>query len=294
MRKAYSLLITILCLAFSTQAQDDLLELLEEEEQEEFVTASFKSSRVINGHSLENVATGVMDMRISHRFNEISDGFYDLFGLDGATIRLGLDYGINDRLMVGMGRSTYKKTYDGFLKYKLLRQKVNGTAVSVLYVTGIGINSLRWANPERTNYFTSRLSFFHQLVIGRKFSNATTLQLMPTLVHRNITPGPDMANDVFAMGIAGRQKITNRVALTGEYFYLLPGQIEETWKNSLSVGLDIETGGHVFQLHFTNSRPMFETGFITETNSSWMDGQIFFGFNITRVFTIRKPEEFRE
>jgi hypothetical protein len=277
---------------------DDLLSLVDGEDKNttNFARASFKTTRVINSHSLENVAAGVLDFKISHRFGVLNNGFYDIFGLDNATIRFGLDYGITPRLMVGLGRSTFEKTYDGFIKYKLLRQSKGkrNMPITASLVAGMSINTLKWANPDRDNYFSSRLSYYYQLIIGRKFGEGFSMQIMPTLVHRNLVETRAEKNDVISIGIAARQKLSKRIAVNAEYFYVLPNQIAESYRNSLSVGFDIETGGHVFQLHFTNSTPMTEKGFITETSNNWLDGDIHFGFNISRVFTIAQPKNREE
>lgn len=271
--------------------EEDLLSLLGEEEPTiDYATASFKTSRVINAHSLENTARGVLDFKISHRFGVVNNGVYDLFGLDAATMRFGFDYGITDRLMVGWGRSTVEKAYDGFVKYKILRQSTGqrNMPISLAWLSTTSVNTLRWQNPDRDNFFSSRLSYTHQLIVGRKFSDSFTLQLMPTVVHRNLVATAAEAHDVFAMGVAFRQKLTRRVALNAEYFYVFPDQLANGFRNSLSLGLDIETGGHVFQLHFTNSTAMTEKGFITETSNNWLDGGIHFGFNVSRVFTLKR------
>jgi len=274
-------------------AQDDLLSLLGDEETTDYTTASFKTNRVINLHSLENTAGGVLDFKISHRFGTLNGGFYELFGLDNASIRLGLDYGVTDNLTVGVGRSSFQKAYDGFVKYKFLRQstgKKNMPVTAALLLTS-AIQTLKWPIPERDNHFSSRLYYTTQLIVGRKFSESLTLQLSPTMVHRNLVKTNAEKNDVFALGAAGRIKLSKRIALNAEYIYLLPNQVADGVKNSLSVGFDIETGGHVFQLHFTNSTSMIEKGFITETSNSWTDGGIHFGFNVSRVFTVRNPRK---
>ncbi len=271
-------------------AQDDLLGLLGEEETTDYTTASFKTNRVINLHSLENTAGGVLDFKISHRFGTLNGGFYELFGLDNASIRLGLDYGVTDRLTVGVGRSSFQKAYDGFVKYKFLRQstgKRNMPITAALLLTS-AIQTLKWENPDRDNHFSSRLYYTTQLIIGRKFSESFTLQLSPTMVHRNLVKTNAEKNDVYALGAAGRIKLSKRIALNAEYIYLLPNQVADGINNSLSAGFDIETGGHVFQLHFTNSTSMIEKGFITETTNSWSNGGIHFGFNVSRVFTVKR------
>lgn len=274
-------------------AQEDLSSLLEsmEEKTTEYATAGFKTTRVINSHSIENVGAGVMDMKISHRFGYLNTGIYDLFGLDYASIRIGLDYGITKQLMVGFGRSSFEKTYDGFVKYKFLRQSsgLRNMPISAAWVSTMAIKTLKPSDPERENYFTSNLYYSHQLIIGRKFSESFTLQLMPSMVHRNLVETTADENDIFAIGIAARQKITRRVAVNAEYFYQL-NQTDTDITNSLSIGFDLETGGHVFQLHFTNSTSMIEKGFIPETTGNWLDGDIHFGFNVSRVFTIVNKE----
>lgn len=281
-----------ICLAAmsATAQDDDLLSLLGEEETTTYTTASFKTNRVINFHSLESTAAGVFDMKISHRFGMLNQGAYDLFGLDNATIRIGGDYGITNWLTVGAGRSSFQKTYDGFIKVKLLRQSSgqrNMPITLALLSTG-AIQTMRWADPDRANFFSSRLYYAHQMIVGRKFSDKLTLQISPTVVHRNLVKTTAEANDVWGIGAAGRLRLNRRIAINGEYMYVLPNQLASEYYNSLSIGFDIETGGHVFQLHFTNSTSMIEKGFIAETTGNWLDGDIHFGFNVSRVFTVKK------
>ncbi|MEO5572329.1 MAG: DUF5777 family beta-barrel protein [Bacteroidia bacterium] len=289
MKKLTTLVILIACM-FTAKAQDDLLSLISDSTpQKEYITNGFKSTRVINGQSIELLGAGVLDFRISHRFGRLNGGSYQLYGLDQATIRLGLDYGISKRLMVGIGRSSSKKEVDGFLKYRLLWQSTGPRSVpfSLILVSGITVNGLKFEDETRTNYFSSRLAFVNQLIIGRKFSERLTLQLSPTLIHRNIVTETVNRHDVVALGTQGRIKLSKRIAFMLEYFYVFPGSMQDIdYTNSLSIGFDIETGGHVFQLHFTNALGMNERAFITETDGSWGKGDIQFGFNISRVFTI--------
>ena len=299
MKKLYFLFFFLAPLFLNAQ-DDDLLSLLGDDETPNYATASFKTNRVINGHSIENTAPGVLDFKISHRFTQLRQGLYDIFGLDGASIRFGFDYGITDRLMVGVGRSSKEKIIDGFAKYKILRQSSGSRnmPVTLTYLIDSQIKTVKFSDAERDNKFTSRMYFTHQLLVGRKFNDGFTLQLMPTLVHRNLTTTPGDKNDVYAIGIAGRAKLTKRVAFNAEYYYVPDGQLATPFANSLSVGFDIETGGHVFQLHLTNSPDMTYKGFITETQEEWFfkgsDGRMLsglrFGFNISRVFTIVKPK----
>jgi hypothetical protein len=293
MRRIIPLLFYLL-ISVSIFAQDDLMDLLNENTKPEinYATATFKSTRVMNGHSIERMPPGQLDVRISHRFGRVNSGAYEFFGLDQSSIRLGLEYGIFNWLMVGLGRSSYEKTFDGFAKFTILRQSSGARVmpVSVSLFSSIAITSVKWSDTSRTNYFSSRLSYVHQILIARKISQSFSLQLTPTFVHRNMVATEIDPNDLFAFGAGGRMKLTKRISLNAEYFYLVnPRQyMSQQVYNPLSAGVDIETGGHVFQLFFTNSLAMIEKGFIGETTGSWLKGDIHFGFNISRVFTLKK------
>ncbi|MEY3059607.1 MAG: hypothetical protein RL000_959 [Bacteroidota bacterium] len=285
-------MLAIAALPFSSFAQIDLFA-EKEEPITDIVTATFKTTRVVNGHSIENVGAGILDFRILHRFGQFSDGAYNLFGLDQASIRLGLDYGITKNWMVGIGRSTFEKQYDAFTKLRLLSQTTGGRnfPISVSYAGTMIYKSVKNTNTAYVPYESDRLSFGHQLIIARKFGDYFSLQLTPTYFHYNVVPTKDLPNDFKSLGIASRIRLSKRLNLTGEYYYRfdkIPG-----YQNSLSVGFDIETGGHVFQLHMTNSTGMTERTFINETTGEWGKGNIRFGFNVSRVFTVRKPKEFR-
>lgn len=295
----FGCLLTLVLITFSTlqlKAQTDLMDLFgDEPETVLYETATFKTTRLVLGQSVENPAPGVLMFLIQHHFGRINSGAYEFWGMDQANIRIGLEYGINEWLTVGVGRSSYKKTFDGFVKGKILRQSTGAKnmPLTVSYFGSTSLNSLKWQEPERENYFSSRLAFTHQLLIARKFSPGFSFQITPTIVHRNLVPTEEDSNDIFAVGFGGRAKLTNRVSLNAEYWYVLPDQIvTEPHDNALSIGFDIETGGHVFQLFFTNADPIFESGFITETRGKWDKGDIYFGFNISRVFTIVKPKGF--
>lgn len=287
----YLLAITLLWSTVNLTGQEsDLLSLLGEEEAvTTYATAAFKTTRVINLHSIENVAAGVLDFKISHRFGFVNGGIQELFGLDQATIRFGLDYGLTDRLMVGWGRSSFEKTYDGFLKYKILRQSSGkrNMPITLSVFTSAAVKTVPFQDPEKINPAAGRWYYTSQMIIGRKFSDNFSLQLSPTYVHRNLVATVDEAHGVIALPIASRIKLNKRVAINAEYVYVPEGQLAADFRNSLSIGFDIETGGHVFQLHFTNSTSMIEKGYITETVGNWLDGDIHFGFNVSRVFTLR-------
>ncbi len=260
----------------------------------EYAKYSFKTDRIINLHSLEITSAGTMEVKISHRFGVIDNGVYDLFGLDNAQQRIGLDFGLTDKISVGINRNSEQKAFDAFVTYKFLRQSTGAREmpVTAIFLSSIAVQTLKNFDPTRVDYFSSRLFYTNQVIIGRKFNNTFSLELAPTLVHRNLVLTAAEKNDVFAMGIGGRIRLNKRLTLNAEYVYVLPNQIDPQYKNSLSVGLDIETGGHVFQLHFTNSPSMSEYAFITQTPNNWGPQAVRFGFNVSRAFTLwgKKPE----
>jgi hypothetical protein len=288
----FSLLLVSLLTASTLFAQDeDLLKLVKQDKpKKEYVENAFKSSRVINGHSMEMIAKGNLDFRILHRFGLVSSGAKNFFGLDQASMRIGFDYGVATNLTLGVGRSTLNKEFDGFIKWRILRQATGEKAfpVSVIFVNGITVNTLPWADPTRDNKFSSRLGYYHELIIGRKFSNMFSMQLAPVMVHRNLVPLANDENDAFALGIGARLKVSRRVAFVGDYHAILSGLDKNIYHSPLSLGVDIETGGHVFQLHFSNAAGMNEKAFITGTTDKW--GDVRFGFNLSRMFVIKKPK----
>ncbi len=297
--KFFSLLFIGIFLVTRLSAQDeDLLKLLgKEKPKKQLIKYAFKSPRIINGHSIEFLNPGTMDFRIMHNFGPLSSGVQNLYGLDVATMRMSFDFGLAKSLMIGVGRSTYKKELDGFIKYAPIRQSTGpwSSPITVALVAGMTLNTLPWADTSIKNYFSSRLAFYYQVLIGRKFSEGFTLQISPTMVHRNLVQYATDSNDVYALGIGGRLKLSNRVAFTWDYFYLmniLNGKVPTGVTNPLSVGFDIETGGHIFQLHFSNTAGMNERAFLTETTNSWSKFQVSFGFNLSRVFQLKHKKSF--
>jgi len=288
------LMLSALFLFQALHAQQDTTDLLsllgEEEPTTDYTIATFKSTRVINMQSVENVAPGHLDFRISHRFGTINSGASDLWGLDQAYMRLGFEYGVNEHMMVGLGRSNVNKEIDGFIKYKIIRQSSGSknVPVTISWFSSAVVRTTPFVDPNRKNYISSRLYYCHQLLVARKVNDELSLQIAPTLVHRNLVADSTFKNDVYALGMGGRYKITKRSSFNFEWVAVPGDQLEPIYKNSLSLGFDIETGGHVFQLHFTNSKPMNEKGFITETTGEWAEGDIQFGFNVSRIFSVAK------
>jgi len=269
---------------------DSLMASLETKNAKEFVSGAFKSSRVINGHSIEMIGKNVLDVRILHRFGLINTGFNNLYGLDQATMRLGFDYGISKNFTIGIGRSTYKKEWDGLLKFRIIQQSTgtHSFPFSVVWVSGMTTSTIEYPDTEAKHDLENRIGYYHEIIIGRKFNSWFSLQVSPVYVHQNYVDSLSH-NDTWALGIGGRIKLSRRIAFVADYHPILSGRQPGT-TDPLSIGIDIETGGHVFQLHFSNSQGMNERAFITETTNSWGKGEVRFGFNLSRVFSLGKKK----
>ena len=290
MNKRILHLIAALSITISCMAQDstDLSEIISTTTvKKEFVKSAFKSTRVINGHSMEFLAPATMDVRILHRFGTLDNGMKNFFGLDEASMRLGFDFGLQRNLMIGVGRSTLNKELDGYIKYAPISQSTGprSSPITLALAVGMTANTLEWPDSSKAGDFKNRLAYYYQAIIGRKFSNAITLQVTPTWVHTNFTQ-EETPTDQYAVGLGGRIKFSKRMAFTVDYFYRINGRDNDNY-DPLSIGVDIETGGHVFQLHFSNATGMNERAFINETTGSWGKGEVRFGFNLSRIFQLK-------
>ena len=293
MRKYFLSFVFLLSLAIAVTAQDSTLtKMLDDSLQatgtSSIITGTFKATQIINTPTIESPGKKGLQFLIMHRFGRINEGGYALFGLDNATIRFGLDYGINDRFSIGVGRSSFDKTYDASFKWKVLRQTQNKMPVSVSLYELFTRTTLRDSTKP---YYTGkyRNAYESALLIARKFSSKLSLQLTPVWIHYNLVPTPEDNNDVFGLGFGGRMKISKRVSINAEYNLLPDDQIVSMdIFNSLSFGIDIETGGHVFQLIFSNSEGMVGPSYFGKTTGNWADGDIYFGFNISRAFNFKK------
>lgn len=272
----------------SAQDLDSILAELAPDTGPAYTLHTFKSTRVILGQSVEAPVDGDLTFIISHRFGNIQGGFYDFFGLDQAYNRLGLEYGYKGVAGLSVGRNSFEKTYDGSLKIRLLRQQtgVKNIPVSLTLYSGFFLNTIRWTEPDRDNLFSSRLSYVNQLIVARKFSKKLSLQITPSHIHRNLVEADIDQNDVFAVGLGGKFQFVKKISINAEYFWLAPGQTANVYNSSFSLGFDFETGGHVFQIHATNSKGTTEKDFIAGTSGKWLEGDIFLGFNIYRVFPL--------
>lgn len=284
-------IISILTLCTSMSYAQGLKDLIGGDDEPRHVTSTFKSTRIVTGQSVRTLSKGNLDFRMSHRFGSVENGLYDVFGLDQATARFAFDYGVTDDLMIGVGRTSINKIYDGFIKYKILKQTVGkGMPITLAWNSLI---ELKTQKQSQENYpYSGRIAYAHQLMIARKISKHLSVQLTPSIVHFNLIEDRDGKNTRFALGTGFRYKLSNRVSFNAEYYLRLNEddldlvESSKQYKNALSIGFDIETGGHVFQLHLSNSRNMTDASYIDRTTGDIGDGGIYFGFNFTRTFKL--------
>lgn len=269
------------------------------EEQEEPAT-SFSSTRVINGHSVETLSKGTYEFRIEHRFGDmagINGGVQNMFGFDNLSdMRIALEYGLTDNFMVGFGRSRgtgapYRSLVDGFLKYKVISQDENKSPISITAVSGMSFTYMNASADEGliTHFpkVVHRLNYFTQINVAHHFGDRGALQLMPTLIHRNYVAIDDQ-NDLFALGFAGRLRLSSRFALVAEYYQCFnnPQYRQSGFTNSGALALEWFTFGHNFTINLTNSGGIGETQFIPYSTEQWQKGQFRLGFTVGRKFVI--------
>ena len=296
-------------------AQDDLLKELEAETppQNEKVTATFKANRVVNAHSCETVKKKTLDFRITHRFSNIMEqtngtgGPHQLYGFDNASdIRFSFDYGVTDKFQLGIGRSKQFENIDGTIKFKILEQTENSsTPLTLVWYSNAAFTPVResqlYADAdsawiESNKKAVHRVAYTHQLIIARKFCSHFSFEILPTfnyrnLVHSYVNPLNNAVEDnlLYGVGIAGRIKVTQRFSIVGDYFYMVSafrkGNALMPYYAPLGLGVEFETGGHVFTINFTNSSSIIENSFLPYTNESWSTGAFKTGFTISRVFS---------
>jgi hypothetical protein len=280
------------------QAQESLLDDLTELEElekpkvdlspkKERVLGVFFGNRVINGQSTETLPKNTMEFIIGHRFGRINGGFYEFWGLDAASIRIGFEYSATNWLAVSVGRSSFLKTWDGYVKARFLSQKENGMPISAAIFLAAAMDGRKnlYAD-DRPTFFSQRMSYTSQLLISSKVTKWLSLQLMPTLTHYNLVETREDNNTVFLIGAAGRVKISHNFGLTAEYYPMINNNENNGYRNAVAVGFDFSTGGHVFQIQLTNAQAMFDSGFMRQTTGNFWDGDIHIGFNITRNFAL--------
>lgn len=269
----------------NARTTDDLFDRLGDwDDTEALAIKTFRSTRIVNMQSVENPYHGELIFTIGHRFGNIRSGFYEMFGLDIANIRLGLDYGINSWLAAGIGRSSFQKTWDGYLKARIITQDGElQSPVSLSYYLSASHATLRGIYPADYDNFLDRTSFIHQLMVSSKFSELFSIQISPIWLRSSFLTETGGSVSHLSLGTAARIRLTPMTHLNLEYIpSVVDGGIERT--NPVSAGFDIETGGHVFQLFFSNTQGIADKAWLTNTSGKWEKGDIFFGFTITRVF----------
>ncbi|MDI9311811.1 MAG: DUF5777 family beta-barrel protein [Limnohabitans sp.] len=264
-------------------AQDDLLNGLEDSNNQA-VESAFKSLKIVNLESTKLASKKDLYFIVSHRFGYLNDGFENFFGLDNATTQIKMVYGVANDLTVHLARSTFGKTYDLGAKYRIVNQKNNGFPVTIVGYNSLAINSALNKDNFPLLEFKHRLAYNTQLLVSRKFNEKLTLELAPTFFYENLVVIPEQNNAQYAIGAGGRYKLSKRFSLNMDYVAHLNRAKESVFKNPLSVGVDLDTGGHIFQMFFTNSSAMHDAGYLGRTSGDWGKGEISFGFNLVRVF----------
>ncbi len=266
-------------------AQEDLLDEIDTDSvSHSYTSAAFKGLKIVNFESTKLVAKKEFTLVVAHRFGSVKNGFDTFFGLDDAVTRLNFIYGISDGFNIGVSRSSYQKIYEGSLKYRLLRQEDNGFPFTLVGFNSILINTALDEDNLPKLEFKHRLGYTVQMLISRKMSEKLSLEFAPTFFHDNYVMINDQDNSQFALGFGGRYKLGKRWSLNADYGWHLNRASDSPFRNPLSIGIDLETGGHVFQMHFTNAQPMNTNTFLGQSTGDWSEGDIYFGFNLSRVF----------
>jgi hypothetical protein len=264
-------------------AQEDLLKDVDSASSEKSkVEAAFKGLKIVNIESTKLAAKGDLYFIVAHRFGSVKDGFEGAYGLDNAVTQLKFVYGLTDWLTVGAARSELAYDFSG--KYLIKSQETNGFPVAIAGFTSLSFNNVLKENLYPNMKFEDRLIYVAQLLVSRKFNSNLSLELAPTFFHENFVIDDNQDNSQYAIGMGGRYKFAKRWSVNVDYAAHLNRSSTSQFKNPLSIGVDLDTGGHVFQMHFSSSQGMHEAGFLGNTTGDWGKGDIFFGFNLLRVF----------
>ena len=276
-------ILLLLLFPIAVSAQDDLLnEIDTAATQKSKVESAFKGLKIVNLESTKLAAKGDLYFIVAHRFSSIKDGFEGAYGLDNAVTQLKFTYGLNDWFTVSGARSELAYDFSG--KYLLKSQMTDGFPFAIVGFTSLAINNiLKESNYPKMN-FNNRLIYVGQILVSRKFSDKLSLELAPTFFHENFVIDDNQDNSQYAIGMGGRYKFAKRWSVNIDYAAHLNRASTSQFKDPLSIGVDLETGGHVFQMHFSNSQGIHEAGFLGNTTGDWGKGEIFFGFNLLRVF----------
>lgn len=264
-------------------SQGSLLGELESETQESyFVQPAFKAMKIANLQSTKVAAQGDLYMYVSHRFGTVKGGLETFYGMDNAITKIQMVYGLSNRLQLGLSRESLRKTYAGSAKYKISEQ--GKSLMNITAYTTVNYNTE--ISADRYPYLKDidRLSYATQLLCSYRFSDNFSLLVAPTFVRQNLVWESVQEHNQYAAGIGGRYKLSKRTSINADYVYHLNRNEKSVYNNTLSIGMDIETGGHVFQLLFSNAQSTNEPSFISNAEGDWSDGEVYFGFNIVRVF----------
>ncbi len=287
MMKLKFITVVFFLLPFLSFGQDDLLDELNESASKEknYTSAAFKSLKVVNFETTKLISKREFFFVVAHRFGSVENGFDDFFGLDNANTRIQFIYGISDGFNVGISRSGFEETYDAHIKYRIARQVIGGFPVSISGYNLIAVNTELDSDVFQGLDFNDRLRYTSQIIISRKFNENLSLLVSPTFFQDNFVANDDQDNAQFAVGLGGRYKLTKRFSINLDYGIHLNRANSSQFRNALAIGVDIETGGHVFQLHFSNAQGIFENAFLGQAGGNFFDGDFFFGFNLNRSFS---------
>lgn len=284
MRYTYIIIMLLACLVSTAQGDDLLSEIDTDSIGDNYATAAFKGLKIVNFESTKLVAKKELTFIVSHRFGSIENGFDSFFGLDDAVTRLNFVYGLTDAINIGVSRSSFQKIYEASAKYRLVRQKENGFPFTIVAYNSILLNTALEKENLPKLEFKDRLGYTVQVLVSKKVSTNLSLEIAPTFFHDNFVAYDEQHNSQYAIGLGGRQKLGKRWSLNLDYGWHLNRADGSPFKNPLSIGFDLETGGHVFQMHFSNAQAMNTNGFLGQATGDWSDGNIYFGFNLSRVF----------
>ena len=263
-------------------AQNDLLSEIDTTMNKQVVNSAFKALKIVNLESTKVAAKGDLYFIVAHRFGSVKDGLEGFYGLDNANTQIKFLYGLTDWLTISGARS--ELAYDFSVKYRLKDQVEDGFPVAIAGFNSLAINNTLKESLYPNMNFENRLIYVTQILISRKFTERLSLELAPTFFHENFVTNDLQDNSQYAIGVGGRYKISKRVSINADYAAHLNRASGSIYKNPLSIGVDLETGGHVFQMHFTSSQGIHEAGYLGQTTGDWTKGDVFFGFNLARVF----------
>ncbi|SHH38758.1 DUF5777 family beta-barrel protein [Wenyingzhuangia marina] len=291
MNKYFFLVFLLLC-NVSIFSQSNLLDMIDDDTDEASteVSSTFKSYKLVNFETPKLVPKNHLNFIVAHRFGSVKNGIEDLFGLDIASTRLQFVYGLSDKINLSFSRSKFRRTYDFGAKYHIINQKKNGFPFTIAGHHLLGIDTSLDENLLPGIRFANRLRSTHQLIMASKINDKLSVEFVPTILHDGLVELEEQDNLQYALGFGGRYLFTKRMGIVVDYGLHLNRASTSPYKNVFSIGYEIETGGHVFQLHFSNAQGMYENAFITQAAGDWSKRDFFFGFNINRIFNLKSKK----